>query len=321
MEKIWGLFVFLSTNQYQSVSKNLTLEDDFWDYILDEAEKAKINTIILDVGDGVVFDSHPEISLPDAWTRERVHKEIEKCRAKGIKIIPKLNFSHYHSYWMHDYRGSVSTKKYYQVCSDLIKELYEIFEGPEYIHLGMDEEEYLPVKRSTELLIHDTKFLVDEVNKTGAKACIWCDILIQSNAEFTEAIKPDEVIIFPWYYDSYKKENYKTIEASWGPNDKFIRRGYKYNEETPHAILFRELPAAMQYAGYKYVPTMSVNLTGNPDVNTDETMEFYKANIHDENQVLGYVTAPWYVTNWSSKEHFDKSLDLFVKARKKHYNI
>ena len=78
MGKIWGIFVFLSTNQYQSVSKNLTLEDDFWDYILDEAEKAKMNTIILDVGDGVVFNSHPEISLPDAWTRERVHNEIEK---------------------------------------------------------------------------------------------------------------------------------------------------------------------------------------------------------------------------------------------------
>ena len=34
----------------------------------------------------------------------------------------------------------VSTKKYYQVCEDLIKDVAEIFDHPRFFHLGYDEE-------------------------------------------------------------------------------------------------------------------------------------------------------------------------------------
>ena len=35
----------------------------------------------------------------------------------------------------------LATSIYYRVCEDLIKEVAELFDYPEYFHLGMDEED------------------------------------------------------------------------------------------------------------------------------------------------------------------------------------
>lgn len=69
-----------------------------------------------------------------------VHQEI-KASDLGIKLIPKLNFSATHDAWLGEYERMVSTKTYYTVCQDIINEIYEVFEHPDYIHLGMDEED------------------------------------------------------------------------------------------------------------------------------------------------------------------------------------
>ena len=61
------------------------------------------------------------------------------------------------------YERMVSTPIYYQVCKDLIEEAYEMFDHPEFIHIGMDEEEHIKATYSQEEID----------NLDGFVACPW----------------------------------------------------------------------------------------------------------------------------------------------------
>jgi len=93
MEKIYATLAYLSANQWLPLKDKIDLREPFWDVLLKKSSEAGINAIMLEVGDGVKYESHPEISLADAWDREKVKKEIARCKELGIKIIPRVNFS------------------------------------------------------------------------------------------------------------------------------------------------------------------------------------------------------------------------------------
>ena len=76
-QKMWALMVYLANRYPQNFSISDILEQSFWEYILEESAKCGINTILLDVGNGVEFGSHPEIAVEGAWSRRKVRKEIE----------------------------------------------------------------------------------------------------------------------------------------------------------------------------------------------------------------------------------------------------
>jgi len=118
----------------------LTFDDSTWDYMLKEMSAAGINMVVIDLGDGVQYESHPEISVKNAWTTARLRNEIMKMRKMGLEPIPKLNFATTHDIWLGEYSRMVSTKTYYTVCRDLIAEVIALFDKPRYFHLGMDEE-------------------------------------------------------------------------------------------------------------------------------------------------------------------------------------
>lgn len=60
-----------------------------------------------------------------------MRKEVERLRAMGFEVIPKLNFSTSHDVWLGDYSRMISTPTYYRVCRDLIEEVAEVFK-PKY---------------------------------------------------------------------------------------------------------------------------------------------------------------------------------------------
>lgn len=319
--RMWALFVNLSFNMWLPKNDGIVFDDDFWSYIVEKAAKSGVNTIILDVGDGVKFDSHPEISLHDAWDRERVSREIKRLKTLGIKLIPKLNFSTGHCYWLGEYNRMISSKLYYEMCRDVISELYDIFEAPDYIHIGMDEEviefaslsEYV-VFRQGDLLMHDIKFLIDCVRNTGAKAMMWADGFFDHTDIFTKYIKPEDAILFPWYYLSFKKENYTPVDIL--PDaDEQRKRGINYIEELPVKVNFRnKLPKLIQM-GYDVFPCGSN--WWHSDTNMEELVEYFENNATNEMQIKGYMTAPWKKTLPEYKIDFDESLDLLKKVKSK----
>lgn len=67
--------------------------------------------------------------------------------------------------------------------------------------------------------------------------------------------------------------------------------------------------------GFRYIPVPSVYCS---DHNTGDMLEFFKNGAPDQ-QILGYLTAPWVPTLWTSKEKIDRSLELLARARETYY--
>ena len=66
MEKMWAVLVHLSPNMWGSFKRPWVFEDTQWDNILRSAAEKGFNTVLLDLGDGIQYKSHPEISVPEA---------------------------------------------------------------------------------------------------------------------------------------------------------------------------------------------------------------------------------------------------------------
>ena len=173
--------------------------------LTNEASKKGVNTLVLDLADGIEYESHPELAIEGSLTREVLLSEIERLHSLGFELVPKLNFSACHDVWMKDYALMVSTPKYYDVCRDLIREVCEIFK-PKFIHIGFDEENYENQKlynhvtiRQNDLWWQDLAFLAECAAECGARACIWADYARHRPEEFIERC-PKSIVACPWYY-------------------------------------------------------------------------------------------------------------------------
>jgi len=327
-EKMWAMLVHLSMNLWRFDCPELDFDDEMWDYILEESAKTGINTIVLDVGDGIEFGSHPEIAIKGAWSRKRTRREVARCREKGIALIPKLNFATSHDKWLGEYHRKLCTPEYYRVCNDLIKEVYEIFEHPEYIHIGMDEEDAyhvvgdeLAVYRQGELYWHDIRFYIDCVKETGAKPWMWSCPLFEHPEEYKNYIDADEAILSPWYYNAFRKEHWTPVSSREEYVEYYNAEEYKdmniqFVEEDPFLVNFRKVALPLMKEGYCYVPCASVN--NRCDYNTSDLVEYFKDNAPD-NQVVGFITAPWQKTAPENKDRFEESFRFLKEAREKFY--
>src|SRR5690606_14098793 len=89
----------------------LTFDEPTWNALLREMASAGMNMVVIDVGDGIQYESHPEISVRHAWTHEKLRSELVKMRKMGLEPIPKMNFAASHDIWLGEYSRMVSTKK------------------------------------------------------------------------------------------------------------------------------------------------------------------------------------------------------------------
>lgn len=328
-QKMWAFFVNLGAwDAWVPPYTELPFDQEMWDYIVEESARSGINTIVIDIGGGIDFASHPELTLKGAWSRKKLRDEMARCREKNITLIPKLNFATPHAVWLGEYRRMISSTIYYKLCNDLIKEAYELFDHPPYIHLGMDEEdakhvahqEYA-VYRQGELYWHDLRFLVDCVKDTGAKPWIWSCPLFDHPKEYKEHFDADEVVLSPWYYNAFRKEHWTPIESrevymTYYNEGQYANMGIKFVEEDPFLVKFREVALPLMKEGYQYVPCASV--CNQCDYNSADLMEYFKENAPDD-QVLGFITAPWKPVLNEHKTYFEQSFKLFKEAKDAFY--
>ncbi len=180
---------------------------------------AGMNTLVLDLGEGIQYESHPEIACEGAFSKEEIRKEIALLGEWGIEVIPKLNFSACHDEWMGEYGRMLSTTPYYRFCEDILAEVCELFDHPKLFHLGMDEETpghqaryNMMIVRQGELWWHDFNFLRDALLRRGVRPWIWSDYVWNHEEEFLKKMSKD-VMQTNWYYDLFKGEDNVYIRA------------------------------------------------------------------------------------------------------------
>jgi len=301
-EMIWGILLHLSYNMWAdretidwlpdyTFQPYLRFDEVLWSDILHRAVEAGINMVVLDLGDGIQYASHPEIAVEGAWTTDRLQAELARMRGLGLEPIPKLNFSACHDAWLGPYARAVSTDLYYGVCQDLIAEVIELFGGPRFFHLGMDEEtahhqrynEYVVI-RQYDLWWHDLDCYVDQVEKAGVRAWIWSDYLWHYPERFFARMRKS-VLQSNWYY-----------QASFDP-------------EVTQVKAYLDLEAG----GYDQVPTGS-NWT--EPGNFPGTVGFCSQRIAPD-RLKGFLQTSWRPTIGAHRELHMQAIDAVARARAK----
>lgn len=251
---------------------NLTFDKEVWDQLLSKMVDAGMNMLIIDLGDGVKYDSHPEIAVKGAWSTSQLKKELKKIREMGLEPIPKLNFSTGHKAWLGPYQRMISSEKYYTVCKNLIEEVSNLFDTPRFFHLGMDEEtaghqqtHENVVVRQGNLWWHDFYYLVDMVEKQNIRSWIWSDYAWDHPDLFFEKM-PKSVLQSNWYYSTQFEKIDNPI------NEKYVR-------------LYDQLEAH----GYDQVPTGSNHSN---DINFGKTVE-YCSKVISPDRLKGFMQTVW----------------------------
>lgn len=299
--KIWGCLLHLSFNMWEEFISphrpfrgyrpNLELDIPLWKDAINLMAERGINMVVIDLGDAIKYDTHPEISVNNAWSVDYLRQEIKRIKSLGIEPIPKLNFSAGHDTWMGEYSKMVSSEDYYCVCADLIKEVCDIFEHPRYFHLGMDEESaehqstyrYIVVRKN-DAWWNDFYYLVNEVEKNGSKAWIWSDYMLWNNPESFFSKMPKSVVQSNWYYG-------EVLDI----NDKYVKKYIDLEEN-----------------GYEQIPTGSYH-----DYNTGSigaTVDFAKKYIANS-RLLGFLQTFWRPTIEENRDRILQGIELVGRAK------
>lgn len=184
----------------------LRCDYDVWKKVTDHAAAKGLNVLVVDVGEGLVLPSHPELAVEGSWTVEFMREEISRLNALGLEVIPKLNFSTTHNGWLKDYRHMVSSEPYYKACEEILADVHEIFGKPRFFHIGFDEEDTwhtekftYQIRRIDESWWCDFLHIVHTVENLGARPWVWSDYG-WDHPEYFERC-PKSVIQQDWYYD------------------------------------------------------------------------------------------------------------------------
>ena len=187
---------------------DLKVDDSMWMSLTDRAAEVGVNVFVFDLAEGMVYPSHPELAVRGSWEPERMKDEIARLKSMGMVAVPKLNFSSSHDQWLGKWRKYLSTPEYFEVCSDLIRDVAEVFDETPLFHLGYDEETYFIQNvnrfeykrlRSGNLWWNDFLWFVSEVEKYGMRPWIWSDYCWSHKDEFL-ARMPRTVLQSNWYY-------------------------------------------------------------------------------------------------------------------------
>ena len=215
----WAMMLQLGNKMWSKFEKDdfLTFDREVWDKVVSACAGAGVDTILLDLGEGMRFDTHPELAVKGSWTKNQMADEIARLRNMGITLIPKLNFSATHDHWLGPWRYQLSTPAYYKLCGELIDEVWELF-GTDWMHVGLDEEspyyqagEPLVRCRQGELWWHDAYYYIDLCEKRGMRAAVWPSWCHDHPEEYVEKM-PKSVIQTPYYYGDWWDDRPADIE-------------------------------------------------------------------------------------------------------------
>lgn len=262
---------------------DLKVDDSMWKSMTEKAAEIGVNTLVIDLGEGMVFESHPELSVRGSWSPDRMRAEIARLKSMGVMAIPKLNFSSSHDQWLGKWRPYLSTPEYFRVCSEIIADVADVFDETPFFHIGYDEEshfiqdynkfEYIRL-RTGNLWWHDFLWFVAEVERHGMRPWIWSDYCWFHRESFL-ARMPRSVLQSNWYYGG----GFDAAKLS--------------DQRRPELVTYQTL----EEGRYDQVPCGS---TYEDAANFGRTVEYCRREI-SSGRLKGFLMAPWYYRTMEDK--------------------
>lgn len=311
--KILGFLLGLGENQWDDSPTRvncrggrfkpvLGTDKQVWKEVTEKAVEYGFNTVLISTADGVRYASHPEIAVEGAWEVSELKEELRRLREIGLTPIPQLNFSAGHDIWLGEYSRMVSTPIYYQVVRDLIHEVIDIFDHPQFFDVSMDEESNIIQKRMDfvcyrqfDLYWHDLCYLHDCIREKGVRPWMCCDAFVHHPEEFVRHVLKDTVVM-PWYYLNYYEDPSMPLPK---PNSD----PEHYNEFMLGKIAsYTKLPEN----GYDIIPFLS-NVY--QDFSIHHSIRYTAENV-PKDKLLGFLIAP----TWTVYEPYS-FLDAFEQTK------
>lgn len=255
-------------------SDKVRADRSVWRDWTDAMAREKLNMAVIDLGEALVYPSHPELAAKGALTPEQMQRELDRLRGLGIEPIPKLNFSAGHNRWLNEYRRMMGTDEYRKVCAEIISDVCGIFGHPRLFHIGYDEETHwhqsrfqFLVVRQGEVWWRDFLSVVEAVERNGARAWCFSDMSWRHLDEFLK-LMPKSVVQCPW--------------------------AYRKDKEHPEFVQSVE---SMLEAGYDIIPDVGTFTAKSQDaISTSEgeqLFERFTKGKYPEKQLLGFLLCSW----------------------------
>ena len=310
------------------------MDQPVWDAVIALMQRRRYNFAVIDVGEGVVFPSHPELAVKGSWSPERLRDEVARLKAMGIEAIPKLNFSTCHDGWLGVYSRMVSSKKYYEVVKSLIGDVCDIFGNPRFVHLGMDEESMqmqkqlgMLVIRQGDQLWNDLHYLFDCVEGRGARPIVFATSFSrQSGDEFFRRMPRSAVMNFGSYGHGY---DLKRLTDGALPVKERNPLGYGQWFNDMIAAELRNLER-LNAEGYDFLGcssnwTWNLGADGKPRpmgsgkdrVQDAESARWYYRYVmerYDLKRVMGFVMTPWASLQTANQYYWECGINQLADA-------
>jgi len=266
-----------------------------------------VNTLVIDVGEGVVYPSHPEIAIKGSWSAEKLNAEVKRLKAAGLTVVPKLNFSTCHDFWLGDYARMISTPTYYKVVSEIIADTLEIFDGPPYFHIGMDEESFLfssgnayCVYREDKLWWHDIAFYAKCIEKGNCRPWMFSNPGKRDKRSFFANL-PKSFLHSPWSYSQSFENQAEPVDSDHLTGNIFALMS---------DMGFDLAPCGSVWCGGSLTKKgMSLNVKNYPNLAL-----YCKRRVAPE-RLKGFFMVPWCPSTTGSDYKFMAACDLTDVAR------
>ncbi|MBE6397243.1 MAG: twin-arginine translocation signal domain-containing protein [Lentisphaerae bacterium] len=287
------------------------VDDAVWRESTGLMKSEGLNLVMIDLGEAYAYPSHPELWVKGSWSPEKLSAELARLRSMGLEPVPKLNFSTGHDQWLKEYHYMTSTKRYYEVVADVIRDTVEVFGNPRYFHIGFDEEipiahkdRQLMVIRQGDLWWHDLFYVISLVEKHGSRAMMWSDKMCGGREEFFKRMTKN-VLQIPWYYgDDFSEKNLRwrsELEKkldSWESQDNLAASIMELNK-----------------AGFEMMPCTS---NWAKDTASDAMLSFVSKRL-DPSLVKGVLTAPWAMSYKEEWPMMKRGIRQFADAKRRYF--
>ena len=201
----------------------------------------------------------------------------------------------------------LTTSKYRQVCSDVIRDTSEMFDHPRFLHIGYDEEGFALQKgfkcvRCDEVWWSDFLYIVNAVESCGMRTWMWSDYGWR-HEDFADKC-PKQVLQSNWYYD----EQLAGFDmASMAPSHKLARVILNLYKKLDKAG-FDQVPCGSNWKSKKYRDS------GRPVNDSIVDLVKYGRKFISREHLKGFMMGSWSGCTQEGEQHNMEAISLMQKA-------